>query len=136
MLLRPNQPKYKKQKKGTLKRIETRSIDLEFGSIGLKSTCPGRITARQIEAARQTITRHIKRKGRVWVRIFPDVPVSQKPTEIRMGKGKGSVSFWVAKISPGKILFEIEGVPLKIAHKALKSGSAKLPVKTTIIERI
>jgi len=135
MLLRPNQPKFRKQRKGKLNRIETKSIDLEFGSIGLKSTGHGRITARQIEAARQTITRHIKRKGRVWIRIFPDVPVSQKPTEIRMGKGKGAVSFWAAKVSPGKILFEIEGVPIKMALKALKSGSMKLPITAKIIQR-
>jgi large subunit ribosomal protein L16 len=135
MLLRPNQPKFRKQRKGKLSRVETKSIDLKFGSIGLKSIGPGRITARQIEAARQTITRHIKRRGRVWIRIFPDVPVSQKPTEIRMGKGKGAVSFWAAKVSPGKILFEIEGVPIKMALKALKSGSMKLPISTKIIQR-
>jgi len=135
MLLRPNQPKFRKQRKGKLSRVETKSIDLKFGSIGLKSIGPGRITARQIEAARQTITRHIKRRGRVWIRIFPDVPVSQKPTEIRMGKGKGAVSFWAAKVSPGKILFEIEGVPVKMALKALKSGSMKLPISTKIIQR-
>jgi large subunit ribosomal protein L16 len=133
MLLRPNQPKFKKQRKGKLNRIETKAINLKFGYIGLKSHGHARITARQIEAARQTITRHIKRKGRVWIRIFPDVPISQKPTETRMGKGKGAVNFWAARVSPGRILFEIEGVPTRIAVKALQSGSRKLPILTKII---
>ena len=109
---------------------------LNFGSYGLKSLEPSRVTARQIEAARRAMTRHMKRAGRVWIRIFPDVPVSKKPTEVRMGKGKGSVEFWAAKVKPGRMMFEIDGVPLDVAREALSLAAAKLPVKCKFVSRL
>ena len=107
----------------------------DFGSYGLKAMGPARITGRQIEAARRAITRHMKRSGRLWIRIFPDVPVSKKPTEVRMGKGKGNVEFWVAKIQPGRMLYELEGVPREVAMEAFRLAASKLPVQTTFVER-
>ena len=109
---------------------------LNFGSYGLKSLEPSRVTARQIEAARRAMTRHMKRAGRVWIRIFPDVPVSKKPTEVRMGKGKGSVEFWAAKVKPGRMMFEIDGVPVDVAREALSLAAAKLPVKCKFVSRL
>ena len=109
---------------------------LNFGSYGLKSLEPSRVTARQIEAARRAMTRHMKRAGRVWIRIFPDVPVSKKPTEVRMGKGKGSVEFWAAKVKPGRMMFELDGVPVDVAREALSLAAAKLPVKCKFVSRL
>ena len=108
---------------------------MNFGSFGLKAVEPERITARQIEAARRAMTRHMKRQGRVWIRIFPDVPVSKKPTEVRMGKGKGSVEFWAAKVKPGRIMFEIDGVSVSVAKEALRLAAMKLPIKSRVVER-
>lgn len=133
MLLRPNQTKYRKQRKGRLKIFETKSNKLKFGSFGLKCLTPSRITARQIEATRQAIVRRLRRRGKLWIRIYPDTPITKKPNEVRMGKGKGNVDFWVAKVSIGQILFEIEGVPDFLALTALQSGAKKLPVKTKTI---
>jgi large subunit ribosomal protein L16 len=134
MLLRPNQTKFRKQQKGRLKFFETRSNKLKFGSFGLKCLSPGRITARQIEATRQAVVRRLRRRGKLWIRIYPDSPVTKKPNEIRMGKGKGSVDFWVAKVAIGQILFELEGIPQHLAFEALKGGANKLPVKTVFIK--
>ncbi len=135
-MLQPKKTKYRKMHKGRIKGTAKSGTTLTFGSFGLKAVQPERITARQIEATRRAITRHMKRAGRVWIRIFPDVPVSKKPTEVRMGKGKGSVEFWAARVKPGRIMFEIDGVPEDIARQALELGAAKLPVKTRIIKRI
>ena len=135
-MLSPKRTKHRKQHKGRLKGLAKGGTTLNFGSYGLKATTPGRVTARQIEAARRTITRHIKRAGRVWIRIFPDVPVSQKPAEVRMGKGKGSPEFWVARVKPGRIMFEIDGVPWELAKEALSLASAKLPLDTKIVRRL
>ena len=135
-MLQPKRTKFRKQHKGRIHGVATRGVTLAFGSYGLKSLEPERVTARQIEAARRAITRHMKRAGRVWIRIFPDVPVSKKPTEVRMGKGKGSPEYWVARVKPGRIMFEIDGVPDAIAREALSLGAAKLPVKTKIVSRI
>ena len=117
-------------------RLRRRGFSLNFGQFGLKALEPDRITARQIEAARRAMTRHMKRAGRVWIRIFPDVPVSKKPTEVRMGKGKGAPEFWAVRVAPGRIMFEIDGVPAPIAREALTLAAAKLPIKTRFIERI
>jgi len=133
MLLQPKRTTYRKYRKGTLPKLEHRANKLEFGGIGLKATESGCISARQIEAARQAITRKIKRNGRVWIRIFPNLPITSKPIEVRMGKGKGAVDHWVARIGSGAMLFEIEGIPEKLAKSALEIGAAKLPVKTVII---
>mgnify|MGYP003888073661 CR=1 FL=1 len=133
MLLQPKKTKFKKYKKGTLPKLEYRSNQLKFGIFGLKAMNSGSISAKQIESARQAITRKIKREGRVWVRIFPNLPITAKPIEVRMGKGKGSVSHWVKKVAGGAILFEIDGVSEKLARTALRTGGAKLPVKTKII---
>lgn len=135
-MLQPKRTKFRKQHKGRIKGVAKGGTDLNFGAFGLKATEPARITARQIEAARRAMTRHMKRAGRVWIRIFPDVPVSKKPTEVRMGKGKGSPEFWAAKVKPGRIMFEIDGVPLPIAREALRLASAKLPIKTRFVQRI
>jgi len=132
MLNVPKQTKYKKTKKGKLKKLEFKSNKLIFGTIGIKAKEAGIISARQIESARQAIVRKLKRKGKVWLKIFPDVPITKKPTGVRMGKGKGQVSHWVAKVSGGTILFEICGVNNSIAIAALKTGGAKLQVKTLI----
>jgi len=133
MLLQPKKIKYKKSRKGRLPKFEYRSNTLEFGVFGLKALESGCISARQIEAARQAINRKIKRSGRVWVRIFPDLPITSKPIEVRMGKGKGAVSHWVARVGGGRILFEIDGISKKLAISALYTGAAKLPIKTLII---
>ena len=135
-MLQPKRTKFRKMHKGRIKGLAKGGSKLNFGSHGLKAVEPERVTSRQIEATRRAITRHMKRAGRVWIRIFPDVPVTAKPTEVRMGKGKGSVDFWAAKVKPGRIMFEIDGVPDDVATEALKLGAAKLPVKTRIVRRI
>lgn len=132
MLLQPRKSKYKKVRKGKLPKLEFRSNQLRFGTIGLKAAESGTISARQIEAARQAITRKIKRKGKVWIRIFPSLPITSKPTEVRMGKGKGSVSHWATKIGGGTVLFELCGVTLNVAITAFQTGGAKLPIKTKV----
>ncbi len=134
-MLQPKKSKYRKAHKGRIKGKAKSGTSLNFGSYGLKALTAERITSRQIEAARRAITRHMKRSGRVWIRIFPDVPVSKKPVEVRMGKGKGTPEFWAAKVKPGRIMFEIDGVPKDIALTALDLGSSKLPVQTKIITR-
>ena len=134
-MLQPKRTKFRKQFKGRIKGVAKGGSDLNFGTFGLKALQPERITARQIEAARRAMTRHMKRQGRVWIRIFPDVPVSSKPTEVRMGKGKGSVDFWAARVHPGRIMFEIDGVSDTIAREALRLGAMKLPVLTRIVAR-
>jgi large subunit ribosomal protein L16 len=135
-MLQPKRTKYRKQHKGRIKGVTKGGSELNFGSYGLKAQEPDRVNARQIEAARRAITRHMKRAGRVWIRIFPDVPVTSKPTEVRMGKGKGSVDYWAARVAPGRVMFEIDGVPEDIAREALRLGAAKLSVKTRFIQRI
>jgi len=134
MFLKPKKTKYKKTKKGKLAKLEFKANNLRFGDVGLKAQFSGTINARQIEAARRAITRKIKRKGKVWICIFPNLPVTAKPNESRMGKGKGSVAFWVARVRGGTTLFEICGVPTQIAIEALKAGSNKLPIKTRIFD--
>jgi large subunit ribosomal protein L16 len=134
-VLSPKRSKYRKAHKGRVHGLAKGGTTLNFGAFGLKAVDPGRITARQIEAARRAITRHIRRAGRVWIRIFPDVPVSQKPAEVRMGSGKGSPEFWVCRIKPGRIMFELDGVPLTIAREAFALGAAKLPVGTRFVVR-
>ena len=134
-MLQPKKSKYRKAHRGRIKGKAKAGTSLNFGSYGLKALTAERITSRQIEAARRAITRHMKRSGRVWIRIFPDVPVSKKPVEVRMGKGKGTPEFWAARVKPGRIMFEIDGVPKDIALAALDLGSSKLPVKTKIITR-
>ena len=135
-MLQPKRTKFRKQHKGRIKGVAKGGTDLNFGAYGLKAQEPARITARQIEAARRAITRHMRRAGRVWIRIFPDVPVSKKPTEVRMGKGKGSPEFWAAKVKPGRIMFEVDGVPLPIAREALMLAAAKLPIKARFVARL
>ena len=135
-MLQPKRTKFRKQFKGSIKGLAKGGSDLNFGTYGLKALEPERVTARQIEAARRAMTRHMKRQGRVWIRIFPDVPVTAKPIEVRMGKGKGSVDRWVARVQPGRILFEIDGVPDEVALEALRFGAAKLPIRTKIVRRI
>ena len=135
-MLQPKRTKFRKAHKGRIKGNAKGGTALNFGAFGLKATTPERVTSRQIEAARRVITRHMKRAGRVWIRIFPDVPVSKKPTEVRMGKGKGSIDRWVAKVKPGRILFEIDGVNDEVAREALRLGAAKLPIKTKVVTRI
>jgi large subunit ribosomal protein L16 len=135
-MLQPARTKYRKAHKGRIHGAAKGGFALNFGAFGLKATEPGRITARQIEASRRAITRHIRRIGRVWIRVFPDVPVSVKPAEVRMGSGKGSPEFWVARIKPGRILFELDGVPRALAHEAFLLAAAKLPIGTKIVSRI
>ena len=135
-MLQPKRTKFRKQFKGRIHGVSKGGTDLNFGAYGLKALEPERVTARQIEAARRAITRHMKRAGRVWIRIFPDVPVTGKPTEVRMGKGKGSVDYWAARVAPGRIMFELDGVPEDIAREALRLGAAKLPVRTRFVQRI
>jgi large subunit ribosomal protein L16 len=135
-MLSPKRTKYRKAHKGRIHGNAKGGTALNFGQFGLKALEPERVTARQIEAARRAITRAMKRAGRVWIRIFPDVPVSTKPAEVRMGSGKGSPEFWVARVHPGRIMFEIDGVPLDIATQALALGAAKLPIKTKFITRL
>jgi large subunit ribosomal protein L16 len=134
-MLAPKRTKYRKMHKGRIKGQAKGGTELNFGTYGLKSIEPERVTARQIEAARRAMTRHMKRQGRVWIRIFPDVPVSKKPTEVRMGKGKGSVEFWAAKVKPGRIMFEIDGVDEDVAMEALRLAAMKLPVKCRYVTR-
>jgi large subunit ribosomal protein L16 len=134
-MLQPKRTKFRKQHKGRIHGEAKGGFLLNFGSFALKATEPERVTARQIEAARRAITRHMKRQGRVWIRIFPDVPVSSKPTEVRMGKGKGSVDYWAAKVKPGRIMFEIDGVSEVIAREALRLGAMKLPVTSRVVAR-
>ncbi len=135
-MLQPKRTKFRKMHKGRISGNAKGGFTLNFGSYGLKSLEPSRVTARQIEAARRALTRHMKRAGRVWIRIFPDVPVSKKPTEVRMGKGKGSVEYWAAKVKPGRMMFEIDGVPVDVAREALSLAAAKLPVKCKFVSRI
>ena len=135
-MMSPKRTKYRKAHKGRIHGLAKGGSALNFGQFGLKALQPERVTARQIEAARRAITRAMKRAGRVWIRIFPDVPVSTKPAEVRMGSGKGSPEFWVARVHPGRIMFEIDGVPLDIATQALALGAAKLPIKTKFVTRL
>ncbi|MDQ2803167.1 MAG: 50S ribosomal protein L16 [Pseudomonadota bacterium] len=135
-MLQPKRTKYRKAHKGRIHGNAKGGTRLTFGTYGLKALEPDRVTARQIEAARRAITRAMKRTGRVWIRIFPDVPVSIKPAEVRMGSGKGSPEFWVCRVAPGRIMFELDGVPSDVARDALTLGAAKLPVKTRIVQRI
>jgi large subunit ribosomal protein L16 len=135
-MLQPKRTNYRKANKGRIHGNAKGGFTLSFGTYGLKAMEPERITARQIEAARRAITRAMKRTGRVWIRIFPDVPVSAKPAEVRMGSGKGSPEFWVCRVAPGKIMFEIDGVPPDLAREALTLGAAKLPIRTRFIARI
>ena len=134
-MLQPKKTKFRKAHKGRIHGNAKGGTELNFGAFGLKAMEPERITARQIEAARRAITRHIKRSGRLWIRIFPDVPVSSKPAEVRMGSGKGAPEFWVAKVKPGRILFEIDGVDLKTAKEAMRLGQAKLSIATKFVAR-
>jgi large subunit ribosomal protein L16 len=134
-MLQPKRTKYRKQFKGRIHGEAKGGSELNFGHFGLKATEPDRVTARQIEAARRALTRHMKRQGRVWIRIFPDVPVSKKPTEVRMGKGKGAVEFWAAKVKPGRVMFEIDGVNEDVAKEALRLAAMKLPIKCRFVAR-
>ena len=134
-MLQPKRTKFRKAHKGRIKGVAKGGSTLNFGSYGLKALEPERVTARQIEATRRAITRHMKRAGRVWIRIFPDVPVTKKPTEVRMGKGKGSVEFLACKVKPGRIMFEIDGVSDAVAREALRLGASKLPVKCKVVTR-
>lgn len=135
-MLSPKRLKFRKQHKGRIHGLAKGGSTLSFGSYGLKALTPDRITARQIEAARRAITREMKRAGRLWIRIFPDVPVSDKPAEVRMGKGKGAVEFWVARVKPGRIMFEAEGVDEATARRAFALGAAKLPIKSKFVARL
>src|ERR1700743_3729295 len=135
-MLQPKKTKYRKQFKGRIHGLTKGGSALNFGSFGLKALEPERITARQIEAARRAITRQMKRQGRVWIRIFPDLPVSDKPAEVRMGKGKGAIEYWAARVAPGRIMFEIDGVAADVAQEALRLGAAQLPIKSRVVTRI
>lgn len=134
-MLMPKKTKYRKKMKGNMKGSETRGTELEFGEFGLQTVEPAWITSRQIEAARRAMTRHIKRGGQVWIKIFPDKPITKKPAETRMGKGKGNPEYWVAVVKPGRVMFEMEGVSREISVRALELAAQKLPVKTRIIEK-
>ena len=134
-MLQPKRTKFRKQQKGKNRGLAIRGSDVSFGEFGLKATGRGRITARQIEASRRAMTRHVKRGGKIWIRVFPDKPITKKPLEVRMGKGKGSVEYWVAQIQPGRMLFEMEGVPEELAREAFKLAAAKLPISTTFVTR-
>ncbi|HXF53839.1 MAG TPA: 50S ribosomal protein L16 [Hyphomicrobiaceae bacterium] len=134
-MLQPKRTKYRKAFKGRIHGQSAAATTLNFGSYGLKALEPDRITARQIEAARRAITRHMKRAGRVWIRLFPDIPVTKKPAEVRMGSGKGAPELWVARVKPGRIMFELDGVTDQVAREALALGAAKLPIKTRIVMR-
>ena len=135
-MLSPKRTKFRKAHKGRIHGNSKGGTQLSFGAYGLKATTPERVTARQIEAARRAMTRHMKRAGRVWIRVFPDLPVTQKPAEVRQGKGKGSVEYWCVRIKPGRIMFEIDGVPLDIAKRAFELAAAKLPVRTRFVSRL
>jgi large subunit ribosomal protein L16 len=134
-MLQPKRTKFRKQQKGRNRGLATRGNKVSFGEFGLKATGRGRITARQIEAARRAMTRHIKRGGKIWIRVFPDKPISKKPLEVRQGKGKGNVEYWVAQIQPGRVLYEMEGVAEDVAREAFRLAAAKLPVSTTFVSR-
>ncbi|MCY4396478.1 MAG: 50S ribosomal protein L16 [Rhodospirillaceae bacterium] len=135
-MLSPKRTKFRKQHKGRIHGYAKGGSRLNFGAYGLKATSPDRVTSRQIEAARRTITRHMKRVGKLWIRIFPDVPVSQKPAEVRQGKGKGAPEYWAARVHPGRIMFELDGVPEDVARRAFELASAKLPVSTKFVKRL
>lgn len=135
-MLQPKKTKYRKAHKGRIHGNAKGGFELNFGAYGMKAVEPERITARQIEAARRAITRHIKRAGRLWIRVFPDVPVSSKPAEVRMGSGKGSPEFWAARVKPGRILFELDGVPADVARGAFERAAAKLPIKVKFVARL
>lgn len=135
-MLQPKRTKYRKAHKGRIRGNAKGGTSLSFGEYGLKAIEPERVDARQIEAARRTIARHMKRAGRLWIRIFPDVPISTKPAEVRMGSGKGTPEFWAARVAPGRILFEVDGIPEDIARGALERAAAKLPIKTRFVKRI
>jgi large subunit ribosomal protein L16 len=135
-MLQPKRTKFRKMHKGRIRGVAKGGFELNFGSHGLKAQEPERVTSRQIEAARRAMTRHMKRAGRVWIRVFPDVPVSAKPTEVRMGKGKGSIDYWAARVKPGRIMFEIDGVSDEVAREALRLAAMKLPIKTRVVTRI
>ncbi len=135
-MLQPKKTKYRKQHKGRIHGNTKGGATLNFGSYGLKALEPERVTARQIEASRRAISRHMKRVGRLWIRIFPDLPVTSKPAEVRMGKGKGSVDYWAARVAPGRILFELDGVTEEVARGAFERASAKLPIKTKFVKRV
>jgi len=134
-MLQPKRTKFRKQQKGRNRGLAQRGSKVSFGEYALKSTDRGRMTARQIEAARRTITRHVKRGGKLWIRVFPDVPITKKPIEVRQGKGKGNVEYWIAQIKPGRILYEIEGVSEDVAREAFKLAAAKLPFRTAFVAR-
>ena len=135
-MLQPMRTKFRKAHKGRIHGNASSAVTLAFGQFGLKAMEPERITARQIEAARRALTRHMKRSGRVWIRVYPDVPVSKKPLEVRMGSGKGGIELWVTRVKPGRILFELDGVPVQLAKEALALAAAKLPIKTRFVQRI
>ena len=135
-MLQPIRTKFRKAHKGRIHGVATSGTDLAFGQYGLKATEPDRVTARQIEAARRALTRHMKRSGRVWIRIFPDIPVSKKPTEVRMGSGKGSTEYWAVRVKPGRVMFEVDGVPRAVAEEAFRLAAAKLPIKTRFVARL
>ena len=134
-MMQPKKTKFRKAHKGRIHGTASSGATLSFGQFGLKAMAPERVTARQIEAARRALTRHMKRAGRVWIRVFPDLPVSKKPAEVRMGSGKGAPEFWVAKVKPGRILFEIDGVDLETAKEAMRLGQAKLSITTKFVQR-
>ncbi|MCG8694146.1 MAG: 50S ribosomal protein L16 [Minwuiales bacterium] len=134
-MLQPKRTKFRKAHKGRIHGVAKGGHTLNFGAYGLKAMEPARVTARQIEAARRAITRHMRRAGRVWIRVFPDVPVSKKPTEVRMGKGKGTPEYWVCRVKPGRILFEVDGVPLDLARGAFDRAASKLPIRTRLVSR-
>ena len=135
-MLSPKRTKFRKQHKGRMHGFATSGTTLNFGSYGLKALTPGRVSARQIEAARRAMTRHMKRSARVWIRIFPDVPVSTKPAEVRMGKGKGTPEYWMVRVKPGRVMFELDGVSQDVAEEAFRLAAAKLPLQTKVVSRI
>jgi large subunit ribosomal protein L16 len=135
-MLQPTRTKYRKAHKGRIHGAAKGGFSLNFGAFGLKAVEPGRVTARQLEAARRAVTRHLKRVGRVWIRVFPDVPISRKPAEVRMGSGKGNPEYWVCRVHPGRVMFEIDGVPRALAVEAFDLASAKLPIKTRFVARL
>lgn len=134
-MMQPKRTKYRKQQKGRNRGLAQNGNSVDFGEFGLKAMDRGRITARQIEAARRAMTRHVKRGGKIWIRVFPDKPISKKPIEVRMGKGKGNVEYWVSQVQPGKMLYEMEGVPESVAREAFRLAAAKLPIKTAFVNR-
>ncbi|WP_341705334.1 50S ribosomal protein L16 [Ferrovibrio sp.] len=135
-MLQPKRTKFRKAFKGRIHGVAKGGTALNFGAFGLKAMEPARVTARQIEACRRAITRHIKRQGRMWIRVFPDVPVSKKPAEVRMGSGKGSPELWVCRVKPGRVMFELDGIPAALAKEAFELGAAKLPIRTKVITRL